>query len=125
MMDHLTRCTVRIPVRSEAAETLAHAIFTRIISVFGPPETLHSDQGAEFENKVVHELKKTVGNKQTRTTPYRPQGVSASERVHPTMNSKPAMHTAIDQSNWASHLPFVPLVHNAGLVQRCMRRLSS
>ena len=96
MMDHPTRCAVRIPVRSEVAETLPHAIIARIISVFGPPEALHSDQGAEFENKVIHQLKKLIGNKKTLTTPCRDQGISGSERVHPTMYGKPATHTVID-----------------------------
>ena len=29
------------------------ALVERVFSIFGPPETLHSDQGPEFGNKVV------------------------------------------------------------------------
>ena len=77
MMDHLTRFAVLLPVRNETAETVANAIIERIISIFGPPETLHSDQGPEFENKVIYKLPQILGYKRTRTTPYRPKGNSS------------------------------------------------
>ena len=96
MMDHLTRFAVLLPVRNETAETVANAIIERVISIFGPPEILHSDQGPEFENKVICQLQQILGYKKTRTTPYRPQGNSVSERVHSTMHSMLAMHSAID-----------------------------
>ena len=53
MMDHLMRFAVLLRVRNKTAETVANAIIERIISIFGPLETLHSDQGPEFENKVI------------------------------------------------------------------------
>ena len=113
MMDHLTRFAVLLPVRDKAADTVvARPIIERIISILGRPETLHSDQGPEFENKVIYQLQQILGYKKTRTTPYRPQGNSVSERVHSTMHNMLAMHSAIDQSNWASLLPFVQLAPN-------------
>ena len=112
MMDHLTRFAVLVPVRNKAAETVAQAIIERIISIFGPPETLHSDQGSEFENMVIYKLQLILEYKKTHTTPYRPQGNSVSQRLHSTMHSMLAMHSAMDQSNWASLLPFVQLAHN-------------
>ena len=52
MMNHLTRFTALLPARHKAAETVAQATIERIINIFGPPATLHADNGAEFENKV-------------------------------------------------------------------------
>ena len=101
-----------VPVRDKAAETVAQAIIERIISIFGPPETSHSDKGPEFEHKVINQLQLILGYKKTRTTPYRPQGNTVSERLHSIMHSMLAMHSTIDQSNWASLLPFVQLAHN-------------
>ena len=112
MMDHLTRFAVLLPVRNKAAETVADAIIERIISICGPPETLHSDQGPEFKNKVIYQLQQILGYKKTCTTPYRPQGNAVSERVYSTMHSMLAMHSTINQSNWSTLLPFVQLAHN-------------
>ena len=93
-MDHLTRFVVLLPVIKKTSETVANDIIERIISIFGPPETLHSDQDPEFENMVIYQLPQILGYKKTRTTPYRPQGNSVSERVHSTMHSMLAMHKA-------------------------------
>ena len=63
MMIHLTRFAVLLPVRNKTAETVANAIIERIISIFCPPETLHSDQGPELENKVIYQLQQMLGYK--------------------------------------------------------------
>ena len=106
------RCYNILPVRTKTAETVANAIVDSIVSIFGPPETLHSDQGPDIENKVIYQLKQVLGYKKTRTTPYRPQGISVSERVHSTMHSMLAMHSAVDQSHWATLFTFVQSAHN-------------
>ena len=111
-MDHLTRFTLLTPIANKSADTVAKAIIDRIIGIFSPPEILHSDQGPEFENKIVYQLQSILGYKKTRTTPYRPHGNSVSERVHSTMHVMLAMHSSIEQDNWASLLPFVQLAHN-------------
>ena len=73
---------------------------------------LHSDQGTEFENKVIHQLQTILGYKKTCTTPYRPQGNSVSERVHSTMHAMLAMHSSMGRDNWAELLPMVQLAYN-------------
>ena len=55
VIDHFTRFVVLIPTKDKAARTIVHLI-ERVFSVFGPPETLHSHQGKEFENALVQEL---------------------------------------------------------------------
>ena len=73
---------------------------------------LHSDQGPEFQNSVVDQLQQILNYKKTRTTPYRPQGNSVSERVHSTMHALLAMHSSMNRDNWASLLPFIQLAYN-------------
>ena len=74
--------------------------------------TLHSDQGPEFENKVVKQLQDVFGYKKTKTTPYRPQGNSVSERMHSTLHAMLSMYSNIAQNTWAEVLPFIQLAHN-------------
>ena len=80
--------------------------------MFGPPETLHSDQGKEFENELVKELQSVFGYKKTRTAAFRPQGNSVLERVHSTVHNMLAMCSNLSFDNWAEPLPFVQLAHN-------------
>lgn len=111
-IDHLTRFAILSPIPNKEALTVANTLIERIISVFGPPESIHSDQGPEFENKIIFQLQKILGYKKTRTTPYRPQGNSVLERIHSTMHAMLAMHISVAQDNWVSLLPFVQLAHN-------------
>ena len=50
---------VALPDKKE--QIIAKALVERVFGIFGPPETLHSDQGPEFENKVVKQLQDVFG----------------------------------------------------------------
>ena len=52
----------------------------------------YSDQGKEFENQLVKELQIVLGDKKTRTTPYRPHGNSVLARVRSTMFDMSTMY---------------------------------
>ena len=73
IIGHLTQLAVLVALPDKKEQTIAKAIVERVFRIFGPPETLHSDQGPEFENKVVKQLQEVFGYKKTKTTPYRPQ----------------------------------------------------
>ncbi|CAN0047154.1 unnamed protein product, partial [Choristocarpus tenellus] len=52
----LTRFAFLILIPDKQEVTIAKALFEIIFSIFGAPEILHSDQGLEFENRLVLEL---------------------------------------------------------------------
>ena len=112
IVDHLTRFAVLVALPDKKEQTIAKALVERVFGIFGPPETLHSDQGPEFENKVVKQLQDVFGYKKTKTTPYRPQGNSVSERMHSTLHAMLSMYSNIAQNNWTEVLPFIQLAHN-------------
>ena len=101
---------VALPDKKE--QTIAKALVERVFCISGPPETLHSDQGPEFENKVVKQLQDVFGHKKTKTAPYHPQGNSVSERMHSTLHAMLSMYSNIALNSWAEGLPFIRLAHN-------------
>ena len=101
---------VALPDKNE--QTIAKALVERVFGIFGPPETLHSDQGPEFENKVAKQLQNVFGCEKNKTTSYRPQGNSVSERMHSTLHALLSMYSNVVQNNWAEVLPFIQLAHN-------------
>lgn len=52
---------------------------------FSPPEQLHSDQGKQFESKLVQEICKLLQVKKTQTTLYHPQCNGMAERFNRTL----------------------------------------
>ena len=106
-IDHLTRFAILIAIKDETARTFVRHLIERVFSVFGPPETLHSDQGKEFENEFWSRNYSQFLDKRTRTAAFRPQGYSVLERVHSTVHNMLAMYSTLPFDHWAELLPFV------------------
>ena len=112
IIHQFTRFSVLVALPDKKEQTVTKALVERVFSIFGPPETLHSDQGLEFENKIMKQLQDVFGYKKAKMTPYRPQGNSMSERMHSTLHVMLLMYSNIAQNNWAEILPFIQLAHN-------------
>ena len=112
IIDHLIRFSALVALPDKKEQIIPKVLVQRIFGIFGPPETLHSDQGPEFENNVVKQLQDVFGYKKTKTTPYRPQVISVSERMHSTLHAMLSMYSNTAQNNWTEVLPFIQLAHN-------------
>lgn len=60
--------------RDQKAVTVAKSLVREWIQRYGVPQRIHSDQGKCFQADIVHHLCRLYGIKQSRTTPYHPQG---------------------------------------------------
>lgn len=67
--DLFTKYAWAIPTSDQTALSTARALWSNVFQPFGCPETLHSDQGPNFEAKVIQELCQLYGCRKTRTTP--------------------------------------------------------
>ncbi|KAL5962038.1 Gag-Pol polyprotein [Taenia solium] len=74
MVDYFTKVAETEAMKSQDAETVASAFFNRWICQHGVPESIHSNQGSNFESRLFVKLRKTFGIAKTRTTPGHPQG---------------------------------------------------
>ena len=66
IIDNLTRFAMLVALPDKKEQTIAKTLAERVFGIFGPPETLHSDQGPEFENKVVKQLQDPIIRKVSR-----------------------------------------------------------
>ena len=82
--DHFTRYGQAIPTRNQSAKNTARILFDNFICHYGFPSRLHSDQGRNFESKVIKELCSIANIDKLRTTPYHPMGNGMPERFYQT-----------------------------------------
>ena len=68
VMDHFTWHAQGYATKDNSAKTAAERVYNDFILRFGVPETIHHDQGGEFENKLFYNLDKLIGAHHSRTT---------------------------------------------------------
>ena len=84
-MDHFTKWCEAFPTKDQKATTVVKILVEKVFSRFGPPVVLHSDQGANFESNLMHELCDVMGITKTRTTAYHPRCDGQVERQNRTL----------------------------------------
>ena len=90
-------------------EIRQQVLFNNYIVHYGIPERLHSDQGANFESKVIEELCRMTGITKSRTTSYHPQGNGMCERFNRTLLNMLGTLEPEQKKNWKAYVG--PLVH--------------
>ena len=83
-MDHFNKWCEAFPTKDQKATTVSNILINKVFSRFGPLVVLHSDQGANFESNLLHEICDLMGIAKTRTTAYHPQCDGQVERQNRT-----------------------------------------
>ena len=103
--DHFTKWHEAVALPDQSAPTTAKALVDHWITRFGCPESLHSDQGRNFEAKLFKSLTKLLQLDKTRTTAFHPQSNAVIERTNRTLLNMLAKTTDKNQHNWSDMLP--------------------
>ena len=103
--------------------TEAYGVNTHVdewICRFGAPETIHTDQGRNFEAVLFSEMCQLLGIHKTRTTPYHPQSDGLVERLNHTLLTMLSIRTHEDQERWDEYLPECMIwpIEQAGTTQQ-------
>ncbi len=108
LSDHFTRWHDALPIPDATAPTIASTLDTKVFSVLGLPEEIHSDRGTQFESDLLSELCNLWGVMKTRTTPYHPQANGVVERGNRTIGDsiRCLLNSGIDKE-WDLVLPQV------------------
>ncbi|KAK7921783.1 hypothetical protein WMY93_008685 [Mugilogobius chulae] len=108
LTDHFTKFAVAIPTPNQKARTVAKCLWDNFIVYYGIPERIHTDQGQDFESKLIKELCEVAGIQKSRTTPYHPRG-NPVERFNRTLLSMLGTLEEKQKSKWKDYVK--PLVH--------------
>ncbi|CAI5693182.1 unnamed protein product [Oreochromis niloticus] len=97
------------------AETIVDALVEGMLSRFGVPEVIHTDQGKNFESRVFAAMCEKLGSHKTRTTPLHPQSDGLVERFNRTLAEQLALVTAKHQCDGDSHVPLVLMAYRSAV----------
>ena len=115
MVDCFTRWTEAFPLPDKTAQSVADAFFNQVVCRFGMPSVIHSDQGREFENRIMQELCLLGGAHKTQTTPYHPECDGMVERFNRTLLMMLAMFAGKNQDDWDDLLPAVMMAYRSSV----------
>ena len=113
MTDAFTKYALAVPCKDQTAPVVAKALRDHWISHYGIPLQLHSDQGRNFEGKLVGEICKLYGVQKTRTSPYHPEGNGQTERFNKTLCSLIKSLEVSERKRWPELLPHIVYMYNA------------
>lgn len=111
--DHYTRYAQAFPTRNQKAQTVAKILVDNYFVHYGLPARIHSDQGRDFESKLIRELLRVMGIRKSRTTPYHPQGDPQPERFNRTLLSMLGTLSQQKKSQWSKQIGYLVHAYNS------------
>ena len=102
--DHFSKNVEVIPVCDMTAEVYADKLLNEIISRWGCPLSIHSDQGRTYESRVFRELCRMLEVRKTRTSVRNPRGNGQVERFNRTLLRMIRAYLCGEQREWDLHL---------------------
>ena len=72
LTDHFTRWQDALAIPDATAPVIATTLDERVFRYFGLPKVIQTDQGAQFECRLMKELCTLWNIEHSRTTPYHP-----------------------------------------------------
>ncbi len=112
MTDVFTKYSLAVPTRDQRAETVARVLVTEWFYKLGIPGRIHSDQGQNFESRLMQQLCDLYAIRKSRTTPYHPAGNSQCERFNRTLHNLLRVLPVSRKRDWVSCLPQVLFYYN-------------
>jgi len=112
-MDYFTKWPEVYAIPNQEASTVADALVTHFFCRFGVPIELHSDQGRDFESRLMQEVLERLGVNKTRTTPLHPKSDGMVERYVKTIEEHLRKVVSTHQRDWDERLPIFLLAYRA------------
>ena len=100
---HFTKWVEIFPIQNESAESCAKVLVNEVISRYGCPIEIHTDQGRNFQSKVFKTICNMLTIRKTRSSPKNPKCNGQIERFHSTLTAMIRAYIK-DQTDWDLNL---------------------
>ena len=105
--DFLTKWPLVFPAPDQKAIRIARLVTEEIVPIFGVPESLLSDRGANLLANVMTDVCSLLGITKLNTTAYHPQCNGMIERMNRTLKAMLRKHAVKFGPQWDKFLPGV------------------
>lgn len=112
VMDHFTKFAQAFPTKDQTAKTVARVLWNDFFLVYGYPSRILSDQGRDFESKLVKEVCTVAGISKCRTTSFHPQS-NPVERWNRTLIGMLRTLEDEQKKDWRKYLRSVVHAYNS------------
>ncbi|KAJ8010022.1 hypothetical protein DPEC_G00070650 [Dallia pectoralis] len=111
--DHFTKLAHAFPCANQTAKQVAKKLWDNVFCVYGFPERIHSDQGANFESNLIAELLRLAGVAKSHTTAYHPMGNGGTERFNRTLGNMLRTLPLKEKHQWPQQIQSLTFAYNA------------
>ena len=113
-MDKLTKYAIFIPTTTTITEKgTAELFFQHVISQYGIPQQVISDQDVRWRGEFWKEICNCIGMKRALTTAYHPQADGQTEVMNQTLEISLRAYVGPKRDNWVSSLSGLALSYNS------------
>ena len=113
IIDCFTRYAIAIPLIDQCTESIISALIGNLITVYGTPRRILTDQGRNFESEQFISFCNLFRISKIRTSAYHPQSNGVCERFNQTLKYGLRKSLADSQySSWDLYLNFVVFSYN-------------
>ena len=113
LSDYFTKWAEAYALPDHTAQTIAERLMHEFILKYGIPRVLHSDQGQDFQSKLMTQLCRLLEIDKTKTCTYRPQSDAIVERANRTLLQMLSCFVNDYQDNWDDLLPYMMSAYTA------------
>lgn len=113
--DYFTKWKQAFAIPNQEAKTVVEKLVKEVISRYGAPEKIHSDQGRNFEAQLLQEMSVLFNMDKTRTSPYHPESYRMVERMNHILQDILAKYVSNHQYDCQEHLPQVMMAYRSSV----------
>ena len=103
IVDYSSKWVEAFPLKDMQSRTIAKVYIDNVVSRFGAPRSLHTDQGSNFTSELFQSVCAILDIRKTRTTPYHPASDGLVERFNQTLEGI-LSHLVTEANDWDDHL---------------------